>query len=126
MSIASADKALMACIQYDFLLREIDRLTRCIGESLSWCPISINADENTPLTKKGFVKTHLAQAFEPEIEDDGTMQPCYIWFDDAEITEFLSECPHCTQAYRQIKERKEFKKRLGAVKRTIRMIGRAS
>jgi len=118
-------RALDLCREYEQLSVSIVDYTKQIGNCLAQCMISVNATDLTPCNKKGFVMTHLAQAFEPFLSDD-EYYPELQWNDEAVIAEILSGCPHCQQAYAHIQARKAAKKRLGAVKRSIRAIGRSN
>lgn len=114
-----ADKALSLCQEYDSLLSKVSRLTTNIGNKLAACPRS--KDNEGKSTKKGLPFTHLSEAFEMTYsdEDDDVVYPS-----EEQKSEILSTCPNCAAAYEHVKERKEAKKRLGAVKRAIRLIGR--
>ena len=115
----TANKALVLCREYDCLMQKVKRLTGSIGDCLAACPRS--EDNEGKSTKKGLPFTHLSEAFEMTYSDgdDDVVYPS-----EEDKVEILSVCPHCAAAYEHVKERKAAKKRLGAVKRAIRLIGR--
>ena len=51
-----------------------------------------------------------------------------IKFTESEIKalEIIGDCEGCLKAYKAVQERKSNKKKLGAIKRTIRAIGRSA
>ena len=121
----TAMRALELCREYDQLSARITDLTQQIGNCLGQCMVVVNATADSPLNAKGYyTETHLAQALAPAVIDDGFHSPFTAWLDDDDKQQILELCPHCSMAYEHIKARKAAKKRLGAVKRSIRSIGR--
>ena len=114
------DKALSICREYDELMSKVSKLTNGSKDSLMACPRS--NDPNAKTTVKRLPYTHLSEAFEIQYDEDNEG----AILSEKRKAEILKDCPACSKAYVLVKERKAAKKRLGAVKRAIRLIGRSN
>ena len=112
-----AEKALNACKEYNRLMLEIKRNTEEIGSS-GCTRLVYNL-----YMKNGERSTHLAEVFSG-YDSDGYYEPVHHHWSQAEALEIIGDCEGCRKAYQAVQERKSNKKALGAIKRTIRMIGR--
>lgn len=119
------EKALAACKEYDRLMIEIKKNTTTIGDGLEYCT------RREPVPSAPWLKeipegkqSHLAEAFESF--DGGTDFPVRCYHTPEDIKEIIGECSGCLRAYKAVQERKANKKKLGAIRRTIRAIGRAA
>lgn len=119
------EKALAACKEYDRLMNEIKRLTKVIGEGISAC-VDPKAYEWVGGETKHNPHTHLHAAFALEDGGDYWDGPRRVGKTPKEVEEILAPCLGCRMAYKYVRERKEAKKQLGIIKRTIRAIGRAA
>lgn len=127
-------KATQLCAEYVKCSRAITQLGKEIGEALNKCP-GVNGDLLWPTDDNnlsGFAimqlhdrqrkdQTHLKAALTPEQGDNGH----WTWLAGQEITEFVSECPHCTAAWKAVQQRKAARKAFGIVKRQLSAVGRA-
>lgn len=124
--MSAAEKALAAIREYDRLMTAIAQNKLDIGNGLGKCENLVSATlhgEDVSYMREGGV-SHLEKAFAPHI-DNSSMFDELAYNTPEEIAEILSECPGCQEAYAAIQERKANRKKLGAVKRAMRMIGRA-
>ena len=108
------EKALLACMNYDKLMIEINFLSDLIVESLRNCPM-IDPQEDFKNQN-----SHLKSAFRHEINEEGDR---YYLSPQNQIEE-LDVCIFCQAAYNAIQKRKKARMKLGVVKRAIRQIGR--
>lgn len=124
--MSTAEKALAAIREYDRLMTAIAQNKADIGDGLDACVRYVDTDEDGRKCEHlipGDGKSHLAEAFEPRlVSNDYFDQETYS--SPEEIAEILIDCPGCQKAYAAIQERKANRKKLGAVKRAMRMIGR--
>ena len=125
---APEQRALAACRELVAATAEVKRLSCLIGESLNACPMMNDPIEYGP---KGPI-THLSRAYASEEVEydrgygDGGCDYRKEWLDECDKREILAECPHCLAAHNAIQERKVARKRLGAARRAVTMIGRTS
>lgn len=120
-----SEKALKACADYARINAEIKQLTKEIGEHIGKCP-GVNGDLQAAEDSGWYARankdrTHLKEAYTPDIQG---FPPERVFMEDADILEFLGECPHCLAAHTLIQARKSAKKRFAVVKRSIGAIGR--
>lgn len=128
------NKAALLCAEYAKCSRAVKQYGKDIGEALSKCP-GVNGDLLWPegdnslsdfafselLGRKNKDQTHLKAALTPDTDYDGSG----IWLTDQEITEVVSECPHCSAAWEAVQKRKAARKSFGIVKRQISAVGRS-
>lgn len=125
---APEQRAVAACRELVAATAEVKRLSCLIGESLNACPMMNDPIEYGP---KGPI-THLSRAYASEEVEydrgygDGGCDYRKEWLDECDKREILAECPHCLAAHNAIQERKVARKRLGAARRAVTMIGRTS
>jgi len=119
-----ADKALLACKEYDRLMTAIRANTKDIGDGAECCSRWVSDGTGGHWIPGGGM-THLTEAFEP-YESDGEHFPTKEWNDEHGALEIIGDCAGCLKAYKAVQERKANRKKLGAVKRSIRAIGRAA
>ena len=127
-------KALDLVMRYSHHTREIKAMTAQIGQHLDQCK-GVNGDRlnvdhkgwptyRPELDEKGRDKgLHLWGWYQPDISDDGTMNPTQVWQEVGVIE--AEECPHCYAAHLAILARKEHRKKLGAVKAAMTRGGSA-
>lgn len=113
------EKALELVERYSRLTRGIADCGRRIGESLELCP-GISGKRGGPSVEhrvdaKGRdLDLHLTDWYSPDVGGNEWSGPINVYM---EITEKQkAECPHCYAAHLAIRERKELRKKLGAVK----------
>lgn len=121
-----SSKALKACADYARLNAEIKRLTTVIGEHIGKCP-GVNgdlqpADDDGWYARANKDRTHLKEAYTPDVQG---FPPERVFMEDADVLEYLADCPHCLAAHEAIQARKAARKQFAAVKRSIGAIGRA-
>lgn len=127
-------KALELVIRYSRHTRRIKELGAQIGESLDRCPgldgKRLEVDEygchvhrRDTDSKNRDKSTHLWHWYQPETVDSGYIDPDLVWHQVG--TPESEECPHCYAAHLAIQERKEHRKRLGAVKAAMTKGGAA-
>lgn len=123
--MTKGEKALAACKEYDRLMIEVKKNTATIGDGLDYCT-RMEPVPSAPWLKEipEGKQSHLAEAFESF--DGGTDFPVRCYHTPEDIEEIIGECSGCLRAYKAVQERKANKKKLGAIKRTIRAIGRAA
>lgn len=124
-------RALAACRALVATRSEVERLGHLIGDSLSTCQEAWFREQEK--TKEPWhidfnaYQSHLKAAYEPTITEctsqyeDGDV----VYRDHAAIVAMLAVCPHCLAAHNAIQERKAARRRLGAARRAITMIGRS-
>lgn len=113
---SKAEKALEACKEYDRLMNEIHMNTKTIGDGLDYCT-------RIPELPEG-VKSHVQEVFAGYI--GGDWEPTHYHYTEDKALEIIGDCAGCLRAYKAVQERKANKKKLGAIKRTIRALGRSS
>lgn len=114
---APEQRAVAACRALVAARAEVDRISRLIGEHLNACPMMKDPIEFGP---KGPI-THLSMAYAAEeVENDNYPGMHKEW----NSQHLLDDCTHCMAAHVAIQERKQAKKRLGAARRAVTMIGR--
>lgn len=125
--MSAADKALAACKEYDRLMTAIKRNTEEIGEGVEVCSRWVSDGTGGHWIPGGGM-THLTEAFTPyeSMPDYPDYSHINEWNDEPAALEIIGECTGCLRAYNAVQERKANRKKIGAVKRTIRMIGRKS
>lgn len=123
-----AEKALSAVREYDRIMVAISTNTTEINKGLEACDrrhLLPGDDWNEPVSYIPDGKqTHLADAFTPYEDDDGTCYPIKGYNTPEEISEILGDCEGCKKAYAAIIERKANRKALGIIKRSMRAIAR--
>ena len=120
-----AEKALAACKEYDRLMTEIRKNTKTIGDGLDHCT-RMAPVPSAPFLKElpEGVKSHVQEVFAGYV--GGDWEPEHRHYTEAKAMEMVKDCPGCLRAYKAVQERKANKKKLGAIKRTIRAIGRSA
>lgn len=120
-----ADKALDLVMRYSHLVREIKRLKHRIGDQLLACA-EVNGGFGIGVFEtdsKGRNKSrHLWRWYEPSVGDNpewDQMEYC-----DVTLEEHGAECLHCYAAHLAIQERKQARKALGIVKRSMTVMGK--
>lgn len=117
---APEQRALAACRELVAATAEVKRLSRLIGEGLSACPMAHDDGECGP---KGPI-THLALAYASEmVENDHGHGGMHKEWNSQHL---LDGCTHCLAAHNAIQKRKVARKRLGAARRVVTMIGKSS
>lgn len=104
---------------------DVKRLTTVIGESIAGCVDAwqqkhCDGDGNHWNPGGAQYESHLKAAYEFDEDDEGDR----AYLTPAEQIELLAECPHCLAAHHAIQERKVARRKLGAARRAITMIGR--
>ena len=129
-------KALDLVMRYSHHTRRIKELGKQIGDSLELCPgldgKRLELDEHgchvhqrDTDNKNRDKSTHLWGWYQPEVADSGYyMDPDLVWQQIA-ADDHGAECPHCYAAHLSIQERKEHRKKLGAVKAAMTRGGAA-
>lgn len=114
--------ALAACRELVAAAGEVKRISKVIGDSLSACPMMKDPVE---FNDRG-PATHLSQAYASEnVENDSGHGMHKEWMEPSDALKIISACPHCLAAHKAIQERKVARRRLGAARRAVTMIGRA-
>lgn len=112
-------RALAACRELLAARKEVERISHLIGDNLNACPLMKDPIEYGP---KGPV-THLAMAYASEdIENDHGHGGTHKEWNNQHL---LDDCPHCLAAHNAIQERKLARRRLGAARRAITLIGKS-
>ena len=126
--MTKAEKALAACKEYDRLMTEIQKNTKTIGDGLDECDRYIDATDPSGIQDVRYIPdgkgTHLSEVFAGYI--GGDWEPEHRHYTEAKALEMVKDCAGCLRAYKAVQERKANKKKLGAIKRTIRAIGRSA
>lgn len=120
-------RALAACRDLVATRAEVERLGHVIGMALGDCLnvwIKAQPCEYPDISKH---EHHLKAAYEPVIIESSS--PYYEDYgvhynDNAAIVAMLAVCPHCLAAHNAIQERKAARRKLGAARRAVTMIGR--
>lgn len=120
---SSAEKALAALIEYDSLMSAISSNREAIGDAPE-CDRYFDSPHRPYIPDNGI--THLAEVFAGYEKDSSYFEPVRGYFNRAESLEIIGDCEGCRQAYEAIQERKANRKKLGAVKRAMRMIARGA
>ena len=122
----TAKKALDLVMRYSGLVREIKRLKHRIGEQMQACK---GIDEQRDalgfykLDRKGRDQNmHLWRWYEPFVGDNPEWDQ--MEYNDVTLEEHGAECPHCYAAHLAIQERKQARKALGIVKRSMTVMGK--
>lgn len=117
-------KALSACTQYDHWVREIQRLTKAIGDVE--CP-----REMPPVDEEGFPDldwrqqvSHFREACQERRGDEYALRTAPIPLED--VARLVADCPECSKLARLIAERRTARQKLGAAKRRIRAIAKCA
>jgi Fe-S cluster biogenesis protein NfuA len=118
-----AEKALEACKEYDRLMKEIDKNRQAIG-SAPECDRYVDSESGPYIPDHGM--THLNEVFAGYDTDDGYFAPLHCHYQGDEVLEIIGECEGCKKSYEAIQERKANRKKLAAVKRSIRAIARSA
>lgn len=118
-----AEKALEACKEYDRLMKAIDNNRQAIGNATE-CDRYADSDSGPYIPDHGV--THLDEVFAGYDSDDCYFAPLHCHYQRDEALEIIGECEGCRQKYEAIQERKANRKKLAAVKRSIRAIARAA
>lgn len=115
------EKALELVKRYATLTKAIKDARREIGENLSNCKgVSGNRLVADPFrhveldAKNREIDLHLVQWYTPERGEYGREE----WL-DIDVVDQGEECPHCYAAHLAVQSRKELKKLLGSVKRSM-------
>ena len=107
-------------------MAEIAMNTKTIGDGLDYCTRMVPVASAPFLNElpKG-VQSHIQEVF-AGYDEDGMFNPVHFHYTESEALETIGDCTGCLRAYKAVQERKANKKKLGAIKRTIRAIGRAA
>lgn len=127
-------KALDLVMRYSHHTRRIKELRKQIGDSLDLChgldgkrlemdKYGCHVYQRDTDNKNRDKSTHLWGWYQPETVDDGFMNPTLVW-EEVGVIE-AEECQHCYAAHLAIQERKEHRKKLGAVKAAMTRGGAA-
>jgi len=124
--VTSETRALAACRELVSATGEVKRLTRIIGDGVRACLAEFAKADPGNFTAQH--APHLAAAYAHIVIEEATQ------YDSGEVgylplsdqLEILAECPFCLSAHNAIQERKVARKRLGAARRAVTMIGRAA
>lgn len=119
-----AEKALDLVGKYARLTKSIKATTKEIGQHLDCCKgfsgkrlelrLSFDSDESQAVDSKNReLDLHLHSWYTPELGEYGNAEWEYITEDHKEI------CPHCYAAHLVVLKRKEMRKELGLVKRSM-------
>jgi Zn finger protein HypA/HybF involved in hydrogenase expression len=120
-------RALAACREQSSANAEVRRLSKAISRALSacfevWAKGTVSSYDEfayRPYT------SHLEQAYaHEEVENDHWSGTHKEWLSESDKLEILGECQHCMAAHNAIQERKVARRRLGAARRAVTMIGR--
>ena len=113
--VSLEERALVACIDYSTTLQAIELETKSIGSWLCLCG-NDHVDGGSHLSiALAPVDSELAPPFTGKVRS---------YPDDDEVAASISGCIPCQQAFAAIKRRKALRQKLGAIKRTIRAIGK--
>lgn len=113
------EKALELVERYSRLTRGIADCGRRIGESLELCA-GISGKRGYPFAERRTdakgrdLDLHLTGWYTPDVGGNEWSGPINVYMEITE--EQKAECPHCYAAHIAIRERKELRKKLGAVK----------
>lgn len=105
-------------VRYSFLTKAIKAATLEIGNHLNECSgmsgkRNTDSDERKTDKKNHETDLHLHDWYTPEIVEYGGCS----WLDIDE--ECKEQCPHCYAAHQVIQQRKEYRLKLGHVKRAM-------
>lgn len=129
-------KALDLVRRYSHHTRRIKELGKQIGESLDGCKgldgkrleldeFGCHVQQRDTDAKNRDKSTHLWGWYEPDVVDSQDHLYPYLVSQQINADEHGAECPHCYAAHTAIQERKDHRKRLGAVKAAITRGGAA-
>ena len=126
MKNALESRALSACRELVACRTEVERLGGIIGNALGSCHDEFaraQEKKNSSLweAKWETYESHLSTAYKPDVDDDGDAH----YLSNDEIVAMLAVCPHCLAAHNAIQERKAARRKLGAARRAVTIIGRA-
>lgn len=110
-------KALAACIEAVAAATDIKRLKLVIGDSLAACREAWDAQASEADRYVSHIETAYAFYTDDEYEER-------VYLDDEAQGEIFATCPYCLTAHNAIQARKAARKRLGAARRAITMIGK--
>lgn len=122
MKASLETRALAACRDLVATKTEVESLGHLIGDALGRCFTDWYKAQPEWSNPTGH-EPHLKAAYAPiiyEFEDE----TCYR--DEAAIVAMLADCPHCLAAHKAIQERKVARRKLGAARRAVTIIGRAA
>jgi hypothetical protein len=114
------EKALELVERYSRLTRAIADCGRRIGESLDHCR-GISGKRGDPFAERRAdakgrdLDLHLTDWYRPDVGGNEWSGPINVYMEITE-EEKRAECPHCYAAHLAIRERKELRQKLGAVK----------
>lgn len=121
------EKALELVGRYARLTREIKLATNAIGYSLEACRgfsgergslIALHREQK--LDSKGRdLDCHLVVWYTPEVTGDGYYSEGRLSWESIEVDEHGVECPACYAAHLAIQNRKDLRKQLAIVKRSM-------
>lgn len=119
-------RALAACRELAAAAGEVKRLKQVIGDGLQACFAAWAEAHPGEITGRPH-ETHLATAYAFEVEEETQYTSGRrVYLESVEQAELLAACPHCLAAHNAIQERKAARRRLGAARRAVTMIGRPS
>ena len=122
-----AEKALEACKEYDRLLKAIHQNRIDIGDGSSSCDRIVETGDLDGYGNVQYIPdgkdTHLGEVFKGYISSE-SIEPEPHHYSESKALEIIGDCEGCLKAYKAVQERKSNKKKLGAIKRTIRSIAR--
>lgn len=122
-----AEKALEACREYDRLMAEIRKNTDDISDAM--CDRIIETGDLDGFGNVSYIpdgkQTHLSEVF-AGYDENGAFEPVRHHYSRTEALEIIGDCEACRKAYEAVQARKLNRKKLGAIKRAIRIIGRAA
>ncbi len=130
MNTASkADRALALCKEYDRLLCEISRNRDEISRASEKCDRMVTYSGG-PLGKGVSYNavpdggnTCIGDVFEGYLTDSN-FEPERRYYTETEALEIIGDCEGCMKVYLAVQARKANRMKLGAVKRSIRALGR--
>ena len=124
-----AEKALEACKEYDRLLKAIHQNRIDIVDGSSACDRIVETGDLDGYGNVQYIldgkDTHLGEVFKGYISSE-SYEPEHRHYSEAKALEIIGDCEGCLKAYKAVQERKTNKKKLAAVKRSIRAIARAA
>lgn len=123
--VTPESRALAAVRELVTRTADVKRLSTLIGDSIAGCVIAwqekhCDKDGNHRNPSGEQHESHLKAAYEFDEDDDGDR----AYLTPAEQIEILAVCPHCLAAHHAIQERKAARRKLGAARRAVTMIGR--
>lgn len=122
--MSQAEKALAAIREYDRLMIAIAKNKDDIGAGIDCCDRFVTDQYGCKYIPDG-KSIHLSDAFAPFDDDDGCGYLVKQYNTPEEIAEIIGDCEGCKKSYAAIQDRKQNRKKLGAIKRSMRAIARA-